>query len=113
MPKGVLGTVLTFSIWKILGLLENDNAILFGVVAVCIDVLNTHHDRMGHLAFPRRLSIVADIPDDEPTAFEAELGAMVLANPHPFNEPKDTTKPIHRFADIGINEHGNDACLRN
>jgi hypothetical protein len=59
---------------------------------------------VGFLAFARWAPVVTYVADNHGPVAEAELGAVVLADPDALDEAERGFKPLHRFAHVRIDE---------
>ena len=51
-------------------------------------VVDAHHHRMRDHAGAGRAAVTADVRDDHRTVTEPQLSPVVLADPHPLDEPE-------------------------
>jgi hypothetical protein len=55
---------------------------------------------MGHLAGVRRAPLPAHVADDQSAVAEAQLSAVVLADPDALDEPERRAEPLDRLAHV-------------
>ena len=78
-------------------------AAAFGTVERILDA--DHHGRRD-LARPRRALVVADVAEDHGAVAEAQLGAVVLADPDALDRPERRGEPVDGGAHVGIDRTG-------
>ena len=81
-------------------------------LAVGPGVVDTNHDRVAFLALASWAPVMTDIADDDGAVAEAELRAVVLADPDALDEAERGGEPRHRLAHVRIDEDGDDRCRR-
>jgi hypothetical protein len=76
-----------------------------GALAVRAGVVHAHHDGVGLLVRARRATVVAYVAHDQPTVAEAELRAVVLADPDALDEAERRLQPLDGLAHVRVHEH--------
>ena len=109
MACGVLGGELPFAVLEIGRLHQDPRAGRPGPLALGARVIRAHHHRVGDLTAAGRSAITPHVADDHRTVAEPELGAVVLADPHPLDEAERRRQPGHGLADIGVDQDGDDS----
>lgn len=79
-----------------------------GALAVGPGVVHTNHHRVGFFALAQGTPVMTSIADDDGPVAEAELGAVVLADPDALNKTERGFEPLHRFAHVRRYEHRDD-----
>ena len=77
-------------------------------LAVGPGVVHTNHHRVGFFAWARWAPVMPHIADDDGPVADAELRAVILADPDALDEAERGLEPFHRFAYVRINEHRDD-----
>jgi hypothetical protein len=70
-------------------------------LAMSVRVFDTHQHRLGDIARTRRAAAAAYVGDDHGAVTSPKLSAVVLADPHPLDEPERRRQPSHRLAHVG------------
>src|ERR1035437_10441829 len=87
VARWVLGRVLPLTVFEICRLHDDLRAVRSGALAVGARAVHTNHHRMRDLAGPRRPAVVAHVADDRRSLANAQLRAVVLADPDALGEP--------------------------
>lgn len=112
VARWVLGRVLPFAVWEVRWFHCDGRAAGPRALAVCIDVGHAHHHRVRHLATTRWSTVIPHVTENESTVAEAQLRAVVLADPYTLDKPEGIAKPISRFAYVRIDEDRDDSGRR-
>src|ERR1700689_1800407 len=83
-----------------------------GTLTVCVRVLHAHHHRVRNLARSRRPALLTHIADDHSALAEAQLRAVVLADPHTLEQSKRPSQPVDGLTYVWIDQDGDDSRLR-
>ena len=108
MTCEVLCLELPLPVLEIRRLHEDSRTVGPGALAVGPGVIYTNHHRVGLLALARWAPVMTYIADDDGPVAEAELGAVVLADPDALDKTECSFEPRHRFAHVRIDEHRDD-----
>jgi hypothetical protein len=85
---------------------EDARAVLARPLAVGAGVRYADGHGMGDLAGPRRPAVTPYVADDHGAFADAELGAVVLADPHLLGEAESRRQPGNGLAPVGIDQDG-------
>ena len=107
-PGRVLDGVLALAVLEVGRLHDDARAVRAGALAVGTRVLDAHGHRVRDLARARRPALAADVADDHGAVAEAQLRAVVLADPHALGEAEGRAEPGDGGAHVGIDEDRDD-----
>ena len=108
----ILGCVLPLAVLEVDRLHHDERAVGACLLAVRGDVVDAHHHRVRHLARAGWLPLAVHVADDHRPVTDLELGAVVLADPDPLDEPERRPEPGDRLPHVRIDEDGNDRGRR-
>jgi len=108
----VFRRVLPLAVFEVGRFHQNPRAVRPGAFAVSVDVVHPHHHRMRHLTGPRGAALLANVADDDRAVAEAELRAVVFADPHPLDKAERLAQPRDRLPHVWIDENGDDGRRR-
>src|SRR5439155_8572468 len=112
VASGVLGRVLALTVLKVPRLHDDARPVRLRPFVVRCRVVDAHHHRMRNLAWSRRPALVAHIANDQGSVAELELRAVAFADAHALHKSECLAQPVDRRADIRVDQHGYDGCLR-
>ena len=84
----VLRLVLALAVLEVRRLQVDRRAVRPGPFAMRADIVDPHHHRVRHLPGPRRPALAADVADDDRAVADLHLGAVILADLNPLDEPE-------------------------
>ena len=108
----ILDDVLPFAEGKVGRIAYDPCSVVAGAGAMRASVLDTHHDGVRRAFTRGRAAIASGVRDDHGAVAEAKLGAVVLADPDPFDKAKGGAEPANRRLHVRIGQNRYDRHIR-
>jgi hypothetical protein len=108
VAREVGGCVLSLAVLEVGRLHEYPGPVRSRSGAMGVHIVHTHRDRVRHLTFSRRATVMAHVADDDRAASEGELRAVVLTDLQSLDESERGAQPGDGFAHVWVDEYGND-----